>query len=168
MAHKVGRRGRIGFRIPTTNLICFISYWTDSLSFIYLFCLKSFKTYMKQLPVKTLSRILKLRFANLYFYQPKLWKICQIFMDVWQNQVPGLSITAESQTQSCWRLWREEAHRHQGSSLSFWCDWRLLEYKLYATGRQSQANFACGSGQLRAKPLVFCKHAARTIIWLKK
>ncbi len=27
---------------------------------------------------------------------------------------------------------------------------------------------ACTSSQLRAKPPVFCKHAARTIIWIKK
>jgi hypothetical protein len=31
-----------------------------------------------------------------------------------------------------------------------------------------EANFARASGQLRAKPPVFGKHAARTIIWIKK
>jgi hypothetical protein len=29
-----------------------------------------------------------------------------------------------------------------------------------------EANFACASGQLRTKPPVLCKHAARTIIWI--
>ncbi len=37
-----------------------------------------------------------------------------------------------------------------------------------ATGRQSHSKFACASGKLHAKPPVFCKHAARTIIWIKK
>jgi hypothetical protein len=32
----------------------------------------------------------------------------------------------------------------------FGCDWVPLGYKLYATGRQSHANFACASGQLQA------------------
>ncbi len=35
--------------------------------------------------------------------------------------------------------------------VQFACDWWPLGYKLYATGRQSHANFACASGQLRAK-----------------
>jgi hypothetical protein len=39
-----------------------------------------------------------------------------------------------------------------------------LSLVLYPSGRQSHANFACAGGQLRAKPPVFCKHAARTII----
>ena len=34
--------------------------------------------------------------------------------------------------------------------------------------RNTVANFARASGQLRAKPPVFYKHAARTIIWIKK
>ncbi len=51
----------------------------------------------------------------------------------------------------------------------FACDWRPLGYNLYATGRQSHtqytvAHFACTSGQLCAKPPVFCKHTVRTII----
>ncbi len=32
----------------------------------------------------------------------------------------------------------------------------------------TEENLACASGQLHAKPPVFCKHAARTIIWIKK
>ncbi len=48
--------------------------------------------------------------------------------------------------------------------VQFICDWRPLVYNLYATGRQLHENFACAGGQLRTKPPVFCKHAARTII----
>ncbi len=44
------------------------------------------------------------------------------------------------------------------------CDWRPFGYKLYVTDRQFHANFACAGGQYSAKPPVFCKHAARTII----
>jgi hypothetical protein len=44
------------------------------------------------------------------------------------------------------------------------CDWQPRKYNFYATGGQLHANFACASSQLRAKPPVFCKHAARTII----
>ncbi len=46
-------------------------------------------------------------------------------------------------------------------------DWRPLGYNLYAIGRRSHANLACVSLQLHAKLPVFCKHAARTIIWIK-
>jgi len=38
----------------------------------------------------------------------------------------------------------------------------------YGWQSHTEANFACASGQFRAKPPVFCKHAARTIIWIKK
>jgi hypothetical protein len=56
--------------------------------------------------------------------------------------------------------------RLAATRVRFICDWRPLGYNLYATGRQSHAVFACASGQLRAKPPVFCKHAVTTIIEL--
>ncbi len=52
--------------------------------------------------------------------------------------------------------------------VQFAYDWRPLGYNLYVTGRQSHANFVCASGQYSAKSPVFCKHAARTITWIKK
>ncbi len=58
--------------------------------------------------------------------------------------------------------------RLAATRVQFACAWRPLGYNLYATGRQSHANFAFASGQLLAKPPVFCKHAARTIILNKK
>ncbi len=56
--------------------------------------------------------------------------------------------------------------RPRGYNFAF--KWLPLGYNLHATGRQSHSNFACTSDQLRAKPPAFCKHAARTIIWIKK
>jgi hypothetical protein len=52
--------------------------------------------------------------------------------------------------------------------VQFVCHWRPLAYNLHATGRQSHANFACDWRPVSAKPPVFCKHAARTVIWIKK
>ncbi len=54
--------------------------------------------------------------------------------------------------------------RLAATRVQFIWDWWPLVYNLYATGRQLHANFSCASGQLRAKPPVFFKHAARTII----
>ncbi len=68
------------------------------------------------------------------------------------------------------------------------CDWRPRGYNLHATGGHMGtiymqlaatrvhficdwppvANLACASSHLRAKPPVFCKYAARIIIWIKK
>jgi hypothetical protein len=64
-----------------------------------------------------------------------------------------------------WNL--EYLHATGGHWVQCICDWRPFGCNLYAIGRQSHANFSCASGQLRAKPPVFCKHAARTIIWIK-
>ncbi len=50
------------------------------------------------------------------------------------------------------------------TQVQFICHWLTLGYNLYATGCQSHAKFAWASGQLRTKPPVFGKHAARTII----
>ncbi len=44
--------------------------------------------------------------------------------------------------------------------------WKMHWY--YGWKSHTEANFAHASGQLRAKPAGFCKHAARTIIWIKK
>jgi hypothetical protein len=54
------------------------------------------------------------------------------------------------------------------TGVQFICDWWPLRYNLYLTGHQSHANFACAGCQLHAKPPVFCKHAARTVIRIKK
>ncbi len=43
--------------------------------------------------------------------------------------------------------------------------WKMRWY--YGWHSHTEANFVRASGQLRAKPPVFCKHAARTIIWIK-
>ncbi len=58
--------------------------------------------------------------------------------------------------------------RLAATRIQFACDGQPLGYNLYATGRQSHENFACACGQLHAKPPVFCRYAARTIIWIKK
>ncbi len=44
--------------------------------------------------------------------------------------------------------------------------WKMSWY--YGWQSHTEANFAHASGQLRAKPPVFCKHASRTILWIKK
>ncbi len=57
--------------------------------------------------------------------------------------------------------------------VQFACIWRPLGYNLHATGShlgtiyKQLANLAWDSGPLRAKPLVFCKHAARKFFELK-
>jgi len=53
------------------------------------------------------------------------------------------------------------------------CDWRPRGYNLHATGGYSGTIYmrlvaSRLSGQLLAKPPVFCKHALRTIILIKK
>ncbi len=57
----------------------------------------------------------------------------------------------------------------------FWLfSWRPLDIwfgkctAYYEWQSHAEANFARASSLLRAKPPVFCKHAARTIIWIKK
>ncbi len=63
--------------------------------------------------------------------------------------------------------------RLAATGVQFACNWPPLGYNLHATGHSGTiymqlANFSCNSGPLRAKPLVFCKHAARKNFWIKK
>ncbi len=44
--------------------------------------------------------------------------------------------------------------------------WKMRWY--YGWQSHTEATFAHASGQLHEKPPVFCKHAARTNIWIKK
>jgi hypothetical protein len=57
--------------------------------------------------------------------------------------------------------------------VQFACNWRPLGYNLHATGSHlgtiymQLANLACGSGPLRAKPLVFANTLQEKIFELK-
>jgi len=58
--------------------------------------------------------------------------------------------------------------RLAATRVQFACDWWPLGYKLYATGRQSHANFACASSQYSAKPPVFLQaHCENNYLNLK-
>jgi hypothetical protein len=72
------------------------------------------------------------------------------------------------QSQANYRRFYSCCMRLVARRVQFACDWRLLGNNLNATGHQSHAIFACASGHYSAKPLVFWKHAVRTIIWIKK
>ncbi len=45
--------------------------------------------------------------------------------------------------------------------------YRQTDAKFKSPLETRQQMIACASGQLHEKPPVFCKHAARTIIWIK-
>jgi hypothetical protein len=101
----------------------------------------------------------------------RMW-IVYFFVTEWPPFACKLYLSGHQSHANCTRV---DASRIQisGDFIHVACYWRLSGYNLHATGghsatnymgRQSHPKFACASGQLRAKPPVFCKHAARTSI----